>query len=166
MHSINEFEAFIGQEFVYRHNLISVIQNGGHYLVHNHAELLKRYNGCAIKLEGLERYSRELAIKCAGLKILYDHPGPVTCHAYRSFPGSESFGQHRDPMPVFLDVIEGTKNMIVAGEWHTLQVRSSVQQNDEGRLVAHPSITQFVANELQKEINFYQLKKKTYEFSN
>lgn len=121
MHSINEFEAFIGQEFVYRHNLISVIQNGGHYLVHNHAELLKRYNGCAIKLEGLERYSRELAIKCAGLKILYDHPGPVTCHAYRSFPGSESFGQHRDPMPVFLDVIEGTKNMIVAGEWHTLQ---------------------------------------------
>jgi mannose-6-phosphate isomerase-like protein (cupin superfamily) len=121
MHSINEFEAFIGQEFVYRHNLISVIQNGGHIHVHNHAELLKRYNGCAIKLEGLERYSRELAIKCAGLKILYDHPGPVTCHAYRSFPGSESFGQHRDPMPVFLDVIEGTKNMIVAGEWQTLQ---------------------------------------------
>jgi quercetin dioxygenase-like cupin family protein len=24
-------------------------------------------------------------------------------------------------MPVFLDVIEGTKNMIVAGEWQTLR---------------------------------------------
>ena len=121
MHSINEFEAFIGREFVYRHNLISVIQNGGHYLVHNHAELLKRYNGCAIKLEGLERYSRELAVKCAGLKIMYDHFGPMTCHAYRAFPGSESFGLHSDPMPVFLEVIEGTKNMIVNSEWHTLQ---------------------------------------------
>lgn len=122
MHSINEFEAFIGREFVYQHNLMSVIKNGGHYLVHDHAQLSKLYNGCSIKLEGLERYSRELAVKCAGLQIMYDHTGPMTCHAYRAFPGSESFGQHSDPVPVFLEVIEGTKNMIVAGEWHTLEV--------------------------------------------
>lgn len=121
MRDISEFEAFIGREFVYRHNLISVIQNGGHFLVHNHAELSKLYNGCSIKLEGLERYSRELAVKCAGLKIMYDHAGPMTCHAYRAYPGSESFGLHSDPMPVFLEVIEGTKNMIVDNEWHTLQ---------------------------------------------
>lgn len=121
MRSVNEFEAFIGREFVYKHNLVSVIKNSGHYLVHSHAELLKLYHGCSIKLEGLERYSRELAIKCAGLKIMYDHPGPMTCHAYRAFPGSESFGQHCDPVPVFLEVIEGTKNMIVDNQWHTLQ---------------------------------------------
>lgn len=121
MNSINEFEAFIGREFVYQHGLISVVQNGGHHTVFSRTDLVKRYNGCTIKLEGLERYSKELAIKCAALKIYYSHPGPVTCHAYRAFPGSESFGLHTDPMPVFLEVIEGTKNMIVNGEWHTLE---------------------------------------------
>ena len=121
MNSIDEFEAFIGREFVYQHNLISIIKNSQHHLVYSYDQLKKTYNGCSIKLEGLERYSRELAIKCAGLKIYHDHTGPVNCHAYRAYPGSESFGRHTDPMPVFLEVIEGTKNLIVDGEWHTLE---------------------------------------------
>lgn len=120
MNNINEFEAFIRQEFVYKQNLISVIQNGGHQQVHRYQELAQRYTGCSIKLEGMERYSRELAIKCAGLKIYYDHTGPVTCHAYRAYPGSESFPSHSDPMPVFLEVVEGVKHMIIDGEWYEL----------------------------------------------
>lgn len=120
MQSIDEFEAYISREFVYQHNLLSVIHNGQHYLVHDHKTLIHKYQGCSIKLEGMERYSKEQAIKCAGLKIYYDHTGPVTCHAYRAYPGSASFGSHSDPMPVFLEVVEGVKHMIVGGEWHEL----------------------------------------------
>lgn len=126
MNNINEFEAFIGREFVYQHNLISVVQNGQHHLVFSRSDLKKLYNGCTIKLEGLERYSKELAIKCAALKVYYDHLGPVTCHAYRAWPGSESFGLHTDPMPVFLEVIEGTKNMVINDQWHTLEAGDTI----------------------------------------
>lgn len=115
MISLSEFEQFIHSEFVYEQKLISVIDELGRQIYINNIHELYKYAGCTIKLEQMERYNKDIFDYCSFLADKFNHNGPVTCHAFRAFVNSKSFGLHTDPDDVVIYCISGKKTMMVDG---------------------------------------------------
>lgn len=122
MITLDEFEQFIQQDLPYQQRLVSrVDQHGLQHWLEQPSDL---YNHLAdtVKVEGMERYSPEMAAICQALAIRYRHAGPVTCHAFLADTGSGTFDLHTDPDDVVLVVIAGRKIIEVDGVEHELTV--------------------------------------------
>lgn len=120
MISLNDFENFIHSDLVYEQKIISVIDEQGRQIFLDSVGDLYKYNSCTIKLEQMEKYSEDLYNHCAELAIKFNHLGPVTCHIFRAFKNSKSFGLHTDPDSVVLHCVYGQKNMFVNDIEHVL----------------------------------------------
>lgn len=79
-----------------------------------------------IKIEGMERYNQDVWDLCQRYAILYNHRGPITCHAFMAAAGSVSFGVHTDPDTVVVHCCDGIKIMEVNGVEHILTPGSHV----------------------------------------
>lgn len=115
MISIDEFESFIQNDIVYQQNLISIIDDLGKQIYLSNLGQLHSNYGKTIKLEGMEKYNEKIYSECLKLAKEYLHYGPVTCHIFRAFPDSKSFGPHRDLDDVLICVSEGQKTIYVDG---------------------------------------------------
>jgi hypothetical protein len=116
MITLDEFEEFIHNDFVYQQKLISVINEEGKQIYLDNLGQLYKYNACTIKLEQMERYSREINIYCTQLSKEFNNGLPVTCHVFRAFKNSKSFGLHTDPDNVIIQCVWGKKRMYVDGK--------------------------------------------------
>jgi mannose-6-phosphate isomerase-like protein (cupin superfamily) len=110
----------------YEQRMISIIDNSGRQIVLESTGELFQYPNHTIKVEGLEKYSTEIENYIQQLKEQYRHVGPVTCHAFKSFKNSSSFGKHSDPDNVLLLVVEGVKHMIYNDIIHELRKDQSL----------------------------------------
>ena len=126
MITISEFENFIQHEIVYQQNIISIIDDLGRQIYLSNLGQLHSNYGKTIKVESMEKYNDKIFNKCKGLAEFYKHTGPVTCHAFRSFQNSKSFGPHVDPDDVYLLVVYGTKNIYHEGKMNTLNYGDSL----------------------------------------
>lgn len=75
-----------------------------------------------IKIEGMEKISKKVfdALK------QFSHDGPITCHVFIAAENAPSFPDHTDPDSVLIYVVDGVKNMIVDGQFHTLNAGQSI----------------------------------------
>lgn len=113
MITILEFQKFIETDLVYEQKIISIIDDLGRQInLTNLGQLHSNY-GKTIKVENMEKYNEHIFFECEFLKTKFNHRGPVTCHAFRAFPNSKSFGLHTDPDDVIIRVIEGRKKIMV-----------------------------------------------------
>lgn len=109
MISIEEFDIFIQNNIVYEQNILYYIDDlGKDHLIKNIGQLHSIY-GKSVKLESAEKYNLEIFNLCKS----FDHPGPVTCHIFRSCTNSKSFPKHTDPDDVLLLMISGKKDIII-----------------------------------------------------
>jgi hypothetical protein len=120
MIDLGEFEDFIHSELVYEQKIISVIDEESRQIFIDSISDLYKFYGCTIKLEQMERYSAVIYDYCELLINKYKHNGPVTCHAFRAFENSKSFGIHTDPDDVLIYCIWGKKKILVDGVLHIL----------------------------------------------
>lgn len=120
MIDIEEFENFIHSALIYEQKIISVIdENGRQIFVDNLSDLYK-YTSCTIKVEQMEKYNNLIFNYCNYLSKKYDHQGPTTCHAFRAFRQSKSFGLHTDPDDVIIHCVFGQKIIFLDGIQHIL----------------------------------------------
>jgi mannose-6-phosphate isomerase-like protein (cupin superfamily) len=74
----------------------------------------------------MEKYNRVIFAKSQELALQLNHAGPVTCHAFRAYPNSVSFGIHTDPDDVYLFVTEGLKTIEIDGKYIQLGAGQSI----------------------------------------
>jgi mannose-6-phosphate isomerase-like protein (cupin superfamily) len=111
MISYNEIERFAFSDYAIEQKIVSIIDNLGRQIQIESVSHFLSYTKCTIKIEGMEKYNKSFFEKCKKLTDKYNHYGPVTCHAFRSFVGSHSFGTHTDPDDVLIYVADGIKTM-------------------------------------------------------
>jgi hypothetical protein len=109
--STQKLDEIIFHPVSYEQRIISVIDSSARQVVLSSVGELFQYPNHTVKVEGLEKYSAEIENYIQQLKRQYHHTGPVTCHAFKSFKNSSSFGEHCDPDNVFLLVVDGVKHM-------------------------------------------------------
>lgn len=117
MLSIEEFEKFIQNDIVYQQRLLYYIDDQGKQNPIDSLGQLHSVYGKTIKMEGAERLNKSIH----GLCNSFGYIGPVTCHIFRSFPGSVSFPEHTDPDDVLLLMTSGTKDIIIRDNRITLE---------------------------------------------
>ena len=120
--TVNDYEKIIYSVLSYEQNYVSTIDGQGRHIYLNSPGDLAKCSGNTIKIEGLEKYSLELDQFCKNLGLKFNHRGPVTCHAFKAYPNSMSFGLHKDIYDVYLLIIDGTKHMWFDGSVHELTV--------------------------------------------
>jgi mannose-6-phosphate isomerase-like protein (cupin superfamily) len=76
--------------------------------------------GKTIKIEAMERLSKPLHQLCHYVANKLNHDGPVTCHLFLAYSGSESFPEHADPDNVLIYVVDGEKTMKLGNELITI----------------------------------------------
>jgi len=121
MITLYDFENFIHTNLVYEQKIISIIDTEKKQIYIDNLRELYEYPSCTIKLEQMEKYNQEIFNYCQTLSKNYNHHGPVTCHAFRAFRQSNSFGLHTDPDDVIMYCVHGSKKIIVDGVEHTLK---------------------------------------------
>ena len=126
MITLYDFENFIHTNLVYEQKLISIIDKEGRQIYIDNLKELYEYPLCAIKLEQMEKYSKNIFDYCHSLSKTYGHVGPITCHVFRSFKNSKSFGLHTDPDIVIIYCVHGSKTIIVDGVKHILTPNMSL----------------------------------------
>jgi ribosomal protein L16 Arg81 hydroxylase len=120
MITLEEFESFIHSDLIYEQKIISVIDEEGRQILVDTLGELYKYSYCTIKVEQMEKYNDNIFKYCQFLSKKYKHYGPVTCHSFRSFRQSKSFGLHTDPDDVIIYCIFGQKKILVGGIEHNL----------------------------------------------
>lgn len=121
MITIDEFDNFIENNLVYEENLISIINYQGQQIFLDNLGQFHSNYGQTIKVEGMEKYNNSIFNECKRLSKLYNHEGPITCHAFRAFGNSKSFPKHSDPDNVHLLVSEGQFELNVNDSVYTLK---------------------------------------------
>lgn len=131
MLTLDEFDNFIQHDLVYEQRLIYIIDNEIKVKhLDNLGQLHSNY-GKTIKVEGMEKYNSSIFNKSLELGKKFNHNGPVTCHAFRSFPESKSFLKHTDPDDVYLQVLFGKftlnfeDDLIILKEGDTCHIKSN-----------------------------------------
>lgn len=110
---------FLTIDFPYKHHLVYAIDGEKEYPLFGFNEI-HRYENSTIKIEGLEKYSKELFDYSKQIGEKYSHQGPITVHGFISNENSPNFGSHTDPDDVVILCIEGTKLIEVEDTLHTL----------------------------------------------
>lgn len=121
MISYSEFEKFSLSNYALEEKIVNAIDTNGRQIVIESVSQFLSYQGCTIKIQSMEKYNRTIFEKCNQLVLEFDHNGPVTCHAFRAYPNSVSFGKHTDPDDVYLLVTEGIKTIEVNGKYIQLR---------------------------------------------
>lgn len=162
MIKLSDFEEFIHSDLVYEQKVISVIDEEGRQIYINNLGELYKYTSCTIKLEQMEKYNRGIFEYCHFLAKNHNHNGPVTCHAFRAFRQSTSFGLHTDPDDVIIYCISGKKKMIVDGIEHTLKPHDTLfipantpheAINDDESLMLSFGLEKFYIEKLNYELD-------------
>lgn len=126
MITLYDFENFIHTDLVYEQKLISIIDAEKKQIYIDNLGELYSHAFCTIKLEQMEKYNKEIFNHCQTLAKNYNHHGPVTCHAFRAFRQSSSFGLHTDPDDVIMYCVHGSKKIVVNGIEHILNAQDSL----------------------------------------
>jgi hypothetical protein len=126
MISLEDFEQLIHSKIVYEQNIISIIDDEGKQIYLNSLSDLYKYTACTIKVEQMEKYNKTIFDQCKVLAKKYNHNGPVTCHAFRAFKNSASFGLHTDPDDVIITCVAGNKWMNVDYSEHCIEANTSL----------------------------------------
>ena len=111
-----ELDKLMSNPYIYQQNLVKYVKAGGSHDVGSMENYLGLVNDHVVKVEGLERYSKEMASFCEGIGRCLDHTGYITCHLFISTQGSVSFPEHTDPMEVILYMVDGKKEMFINGQ--------------------------------------------------
>ena len=117
MLSYSEFDKFALSNYALEEKIVNAIDSVGRQIIIESVSQFLSYRGCTIKIQSMERYNRDIHKKCQQLTLEFNHDGPITCHAFRAYPDSVSFGMHTDPDDVYLLVTEGIKTMEVNGKY-------------------------------------------------
>jgi mannose-6-phosphate isomerase-like protein (cupin superfamily) len=117
MITIEEFENFIQNDIVYQQRLLYYIDDQGRQNPIDSLGQLHSVYGKTLKMEGAEKLNKQIYGLCSS----FGYKGPVTCHIFRSFPGSASFPEHTDPDDVLLLMTSGTKDIIIKDNKITLE---------------------------------------------
>lgn len=126
MITIDEFENFIQHDLVYEQKLISVLDDLGRQIYIEGLGQLHSNYGKTVKVECMEKYNSQIYDTCCELQYVYKHDGPVTCHAFRAYENSASFGTHTDPDDVYIHVVWGEKTLQIIDEVNTFTSGESV----------------------------------------
>jgi mannose-6-phosphate isomerase-like protein (cupin superfamily) len=162
MIKLSGFEEFIHSDLVYQQKIISVIDENSRQIVLNNLAELYSYTSCTIKLEQMEKYNKQIFDYCHFLSANHNHYGPVTCHAFRAFRQSMSFGLHTDPDDVILYCIHGKKKMVVDGNEYILKPHDTLfipantpheAINDDESLMLSFGLEKFYVEKLNYELD-------------
>ena len=126
MLSYSEFEKFALSNYALEEKIVNIIDYNGRQIVIESVSQFLSYQGSTVKIQSMEKYNRTIFAKCQELSLQLNHDGPVTCHAFRAYPDSVSFGMHTDPDDVYLFVTEGLKTMEVDGKYIQLLAGQSI----------------------------------------
>jgi mannose-6-phosphate isomerase-like protein (cupin superfamily) len=122
----SEFEKFALSNYALEEKIVNIIDDSGRQIVIESVSQFLSYQGSTVKIQSMEKYNRVIFAKCQELTLQLKHDGPVTCHAFRAYPDSVSFGMHTDPDDVYLFVTEGLKTMEVDGKYIQLNAGQSI----------------------------------------
>jgi mannose-6-phosphate isomerase-like protein (cupin superfamily) len=162
MITIEEFENFIHSDLIYEQKIISVIDEERRQIFVDTLSELYRHTSCTIKVEQMEKYNYNIFNYCYQLSIQYKHTGPTTCHAFRAFRQSKSFGLHTDPDDVIIHCIFGKKKMIVDGIENVLMPNDSLlipantphqAINEEESLILSFGLEKFYTEKMNYELD-------------
>lgn len=126
MLTYNEFETFALSNYALEEKIVNVIDPNGRQILIESVSQFFSYDKCTVKIQSMEKYNRNIFDYCLELKRSRNHNGPVTCHAFRAYKNSVSFGLHVDPDDVFLYVVEGVKVIEIEGNATQLGVGESI----------------------------------------
>jgi mannose-6-phosphate isomerase-like protein (cupin superfamily) len=126
MLTYSEFEKFALSNYALEEKIVNVIDNSGRQLVIESVSQFLSYQGCTVKIQSMEKYNYKIYNKCRELAEQFIHKAPITCHAFRAYPDSVSFGVHTDPDDVYLLVAEGIKTIEVDGKYIHLNAGDSL----------------------------------------
>jgi mannose-6-phosphate isomerase-like protein (cupin superfamily) len=110
----------------------------------------------------MEKYNQEIFNYCQTLSKTHNHQKPITCHAFRAFKDSKSFGLHTDPDDVIMYCVHGSKKIIVNGVEHILKNQESLfiptntkheAINEEESLVLSFGLEKFYIEKLNYELD-------------
>ena len=117
---LDEVVEFIHNPLAYEQKLVSIINTKGEQITLSSFNELYRDELTTIKVEGFEKYSIDVWNKCQQLGLAYNHPGPITCHAFIAKRDSPSFKLHTDPDDVIIYCVEGSKKLLIEDCYTTL----------------------------------------------
>ena len=126
MITYDEFEKFAFSDYAIEEKIVNVIDGERRQVLIESVSELLSYTNYTIKVQSMEKYNQTIYAFCNRLRESYNHLGPVTCHAFRSFENSLSFNLHTDPDNVFLYICEGTKIMTVMHDDIELNARDTL----------------------------------------
>jgi mannose-6-phosphate isomerase-like protein (cupin superfamily) len=121
MITLDEVVEFIHNPLAYEQKLVSIINTKGEQILLSSPSELYTAEASTIKIEGMEKYSKQLWEESQYYAIKYKHYGPVTCHAFIAKENSPSFPLHTDPDDIVIRCVEGVKDMEVSGEYIILE---------------------------------------------
>jgi mannose-6-phosphate isomerase-like protein (cupin superfamily) len=110
----------------------------------------------------MEKYNEEIFNHCQTLPKTHKHHGPITCHAFRAFRQSNSFGLHSDPDDVIMYCVYGSKKIIVNDIEHILKSQDSLfipantpheAVNEEESLMLSFGLEKFYIEKLNYELD-------------
>lgn len=131
---------FIHNPLAYEQNLVSKINFKGEQIPLISFNELYSNEPHSIKVEGMERFSAAIWNECINLGKIYNHSGPVTCHAFIAYDNSPSFSMHTDPDDVIIYCCDGVKTMVI---------------NDKYTIIKKGESTYIPANTPHRALNEY-----------
>lgn len=117
---------YIHHPLPYEHGLVFVIDQHGRQIRLMAASELYQHGTVTIKVEGMERFSKQLWDGAQDLAFKNGHDGPITCHAFLADVNSPTFDFHTDPDDVIIYCCEGTKTIVVEQKMHVLNPGQSI----------------------------------------
>jgi mannose-6-phosphate isomerase-like protein (cupin superfamily) len=117
-------DAILFSPYAYEQGLVKVIgEDGKQTQLNSVGEFIIAQDGnYTVKIEGIERLSRDLYVACQLAARGADHFGPVSCHCFIAKRWAPSFPFHSDPDNVLLYVVDGTKSIEAIALEHSLTV--------------------------------------------
>lgn len=115
MISSNRLFSFLAHPLAFEQNLVSVIDENQRQVFLSSFKELFKHPQATLKVEGFERFSREVFEFGQKLCNTYEHKGPWTCHLFYTPEGGYSFNEHTDPDDVVIACCEGKKTIVIQG---------------------------------------------------
>lgn len=121
-----ELLGFLTQKLPYEQKIVSYVDRSGlqHYV--DKFTDIPNLEDITLKVEGMEKYSKEIWDFCAYSAEIRNFKGPMTAHCFFAHSGSPSFGRHTDPDDVLIYCTEGIKTLYVKNEYYELRPGEAV----------------------------------------
>jgi mannose-6-phosphate isomerase-like protein (cupin superfamily) len=122
----DELIGFLLHQLPYEQKIVSYVDSYGlQHQVNKFADI-PDLKDITLKIEGMEKYSKEIWSFCKKIAQLKSFDGPVTAHCFYAHPQSPSFGIHKDLDDVMIYCVEGVKTLYVEDTYYELQQGESV----------------------------------------